>query len=287
MSTARPHRKPIHVVNPFRVCESIGRRFLRRSADLTYVFAVLWATIALAARPASWTQPVRSVFVRQVLFTSVDAVFVAMRFGATVGVLIIVQAATWIDYLGITTDSIAPLLWRTIVRELAPLLACMVVIGRSGIAIATELATMRVNRELEVLESQGIDTMTYLVMPRILSVIVSVFSLAIIIATSMVVTGYAIGWAVDAIRISWTDFLHEIIRQFSAEDLLFFVPKTIISGGFAGTICCIEGLKVRGTFTDVPRVTNRAGTRALTAVFAVSAVLSVVIYGRILVFPIF
>ncbi len=264
----------------------LGDQFLGRCATLASILAILWATVRLAARPASWTRPVRSVFARQLLFTCVDATGVAFRFGAAVGVLVIVQAVLWIDMLGATTDLIAPILWKAIVREIAPLLACLVVIGRSGIAISTELATMVVGGEVEVMDSQGLDPMTCLVMPRILSFVISVFCLAIIIATSMVVTGYLIGWVADAIRDPWSTFLHMIIGQFSSLDLLFFVPKTIIAGGFAAAICCIDGLSVRGTMTDVPRVSSRSGIRALTAVFAVSAVLSVLIYGRLLVFKI-
>ncbi len=269
-----------------QTAEFLGSQFLGRCGTVTQIFALLWATAFLAARPTSWTPPVRAIFLRQLLYTGVDGIAVTLRVGAAVGVLLIVQAALWVDSLGITTDVIAPLLWRSIVRELAPLLACLVVIGRSGIAISTELATMYVSGEVEVLDAQGIDPMTCLVMPRVLSVIISVFCLAIVMATSMIVTGYVIGSAMNAIRIPWGNFLDGIAREFSSLDLLFFVPKTTISGAFAAAICCSDGLSVRGTMTDVPRVTSRSGIRAMTAVFAVSATLSVLIYGRFLVFKI-
>lgn len=259
---------------------------VHRITTLTSILAILWATFALAVRSKSWTPPIRSIFSRQLLFTCIDAIFVAIRFGAVVGVLIIVQATVWIDAFGITPDVIAPMLWRGIVRELAPLLACLVVIGRSGIAIATELATMRVNGEIEVLDAQGIDPMTALVMPRILSMTISVFCLALVLASSMIITGYLVGWSMGSIHMSWHTFLNSILRQFNFVDVAFFVPKTIIAGGFAGAICCLDGLSVRGTLTDVPRVASKSGTRALTAVLAISAVLSVLIYGRILVFKI-
>ncbi|TWT79903.1 putative phospholipid ABC transporter permease protein MlaE [Planctomycetes bacterium CA13] len=271
---------------PLRVAEWVGEQVLGRLATVTSILAILWATVRLAIRPSSWTPPVRSIFARQLLFSGVDGVAVACRFGAAVGVLIIVQAALWIDMLGVTTDVIAPMLWRAIVREIAPLLACLVVIGRSGIAISTELATMLVNHEVEVLDAQGIDPMTALVMPRILGMVISAFCLAIIIAASMVITGYVIGWGMGAIHVPWMTFLDGIIREFNSLDLIFFVPKTIIAGAFAGAICCSDGLSVRTSVTDVPRVSSRSGIHALTAVFIVSAVLSVLIYGRLLVFKI-
>ena len=273
-------------LSPVDMTESLGRAFLVRCGSIAAILAVLWGTAMLAIRPSTWTPPVRSVLSRQLLFTAVDAVLAGVRFGAAVGVLVIVQAAIWIDTLGVAQDVVAPMMWRGIVRELAPLLACLVVIGRSCIPIATELATMMVNGEVELLDAEGVDPMTYLVMPRILSVVISVFCLAIIIATSMVATGYVLGSAVDAIRFDLWTFLEGIFRQFNARDLMFFVPKTIIAGAFAGAICCIDGLNVRGTMTDIPRVASRTGIRALTAVLAISAILSVVFYGRFLMLKI-
>ena len=283
----QPQRRPwLRAVRPSRLTELLGRSFLDRCATIASILAMLWATIMLASRRESWTPPVRGVLGRQLLFTGVDGTSAAIRFGAAVGIVMIVQAALWIDAIGITTDVIAPVLWRAIVRELAPLLACMVVIGRSGIAISTELATMLVDGELEVIDAQGIDPMTFLVMPRIISFVVSIFCLAVITAAAMIVTGYVAGRAVDVIRVPWSTFLGQILSQFNTLDLVFFLPKTVIAGGFAAAICCIDGLSVRGTITDVPRVSSRSGIHALTAVFAVSAILSIVIYGRILIFKV-
>lgn len=271
---------------PMRTAEFVGRQFLGRFQTVAGVLAVLWAAMMLAVRPSSWTPPIRTVMARQLLFTAVDAFPLVIRFGAAVGILMIVQAALWIDALGITTDVIVPMLWRAIVRELGPLLACLVVIGRSGVAISTELATMVVSGEVEVLDAQGIDPMTYLVMPRILGVTVSVFCLAIVMSISIIVTGYFIGWLMGAIHIPWSKFLDDILREFNSVDLLFFGSKTIIAGAFAGAICCLDGVSIAGNLTDVPRVSSASAIRALTAVFAVSAVLSILIYGRLLVFQI-
>ncbi|MEZ6092358.1 MAG: ABC transporter permease [Pirellulaceae bacterium] len=270
-----------------RMLELMGRRTIQTFVSAINLLALIWAVVFVAASPASWTPITRMVFARQMLFTAVDALFVAVRISAAVGVLVIVQASLWLDAVGASTEDITPTLWRAIVREIAPLMASLVVIGRSGIAISTELATMLVSGEIEVLESQGVDPMTCLVMPRILSVTLSVFCLAIIIASTMLVTGYVVGWLMNAIRIPWSAFLETLLLQISSQDFLFFVPKTIVAGMFAGAICCIDGLTVRGTLADVPRIASRSGIRAMTAVFGISAVLSILIYGRILVFKIF
>ncbi len=284
---ARNARLLTEAANPLRLARWLGSNFIARCTSIGDILAILWASFLLAARPQSWSPPVRTIFARQLLFSCVDAFFVACRFGAAVGILVIVQAALWIDTLGVGIDTITPMLRQIIIREIAPLLACLVVIGRSGVAISTELATMLVNGEIEVLEAQGIDPMTALVMPRVLGIIISVFCVALILVCSMILTGYAIGWSMGAIRDNWGTFLDSIIRGLASLDLLFFLSKTLVAGGFAGAICCNDGLSVRGTLSDVPRVSSRSGIRALTAVFIVSAVLSILIYRRILVFNLF
>ncbi|MEM8668905.1 MAG: ABC transporter permease [Planctomycetota bacterium] len=271
---------------PLRSAEFAGRQFLGRCQTVATVLSVLWATVTLTFQPSTWTQPTRTVLARQLLFTAVDAFALVIRFGAAVGILMVVQVALWIDALGITIDVMVPILWRAVVREIGPFVACLVVIGRSGVAVSTELATMMVSGEVEVLEGQGIDPMTYLVVPRVVSITVSVFCLAFLMSISIIVTGYFVGWLMGAIRIPWSMFLDDILREFNTIDLLFFGSKTIIAGGFAATICCLDGISISGTATDIPRVSGASTIRALTAVFAVSAILSILIYGRLLVFTI-
>lgn len=264
----------------------IGESFGERCRNLAHIMAVLWASAHLALTPRSWTYPVRVMFVRQVLFTAVDGIPASLRFAGTFGILIIAQLAAWIDMIGGSTETVAPLLWRTVVRELSPLLACLVVIGRSGIAIGTELAAMRVSGELEVLDSQGVDPMTYLVMPRILSMVLSIFCLAVVIAVTIVATGYVVAHMLGVLDLPWTEFISQVSRNMNLADAVFFTSKTIIAGAFAGAICCINGLNIRGAITDIAFVSSRVGIQALTAVFAISAILSIVFYGKLLVFKI-
>ena len=89
-----------------------------------------------------------------------------MRVSVSVGLLLIVQTAMWSESMGSSSQITWPLLIRVMIRDLAPLLASLIVIGRSASAIATELSIMQITGETEVIESHGIDPMTYLVMPR-------------------------------------------------------------------------------------------------------------------------
>lgn len=267
---------------PWRVVAILGMGIVRSWQTTTYILAVIGAVLLLAMRPfTSWQRTVRDVFARQLLFTGVDAMFFAVRIAAAVGVLIIVQAELWLGTLG-ERELIGPILMRVIVRELAPLLANFVVIVRSGSAIATELAHMRLEGEVDVLDAQGIDPMTYLVMPRVLATSVAVFCLAIVFIAASFASGYIVGALLGTIRGGPFLFIDNVFSSVSSEDVYFFLPKTILTGLFIGAICSVEGLSVRGASTEIPQVAGRSAVRSLTVVFMVSALVSLVIYGSVL-----
>lgn len=251
----------------------------------TYRLAVIWTTLSLAVRPSSWPRTVRNVFARQMLFTGVDSLSFTVRIALAVGIVVIVQSELWLQ--GLDQGDLSARLFLTIlVRELGPLLANFVVIVRSATAIATELANMKLAGEVDVLDSQGLDPMTYLVMPRVLSVACSVFCLGVIFVIVCFAAGYVVGTLIGAITGGPYLFFEGVARSLQLEDLLFFVPKTFLTGLFVGVIASIEGLSVKGAVTEVPQVASRSAIYSLTAVLVVSAILSLMIYGRLLIFQV-
>ncbi|HVC92709.1 MAG TPA: ABC transporter permease, partial [Pirellulales bacterium] len=235
----------------------LGRAALARLEGAAYIVSIAFASLALSVRRSTWKRTVRTVFVRQILFTAVDGLAVAMRIGGTVGVLLVAEAAGWLVELGATAERMAPWLMAFTIRELGPLIANLIVIGRSGVAISTELANMKLHGELDVLESLGIDVMSYLVVPRVLCVALSVLFLAVVIVASIFVSSYTVGVLAGAVvELPW-EFFDAAFVAGETEDLVCFLTKTIVTGLFVGAICCREGLRVRLVATEVPRVASR------------------------------
>ena len=165
-----------------------------------------------------------------------------------------------------------------IVRELGPLLVNFVVIGRSGTAIATELGNMKVSGEVRILDAQGLDPFTYLVLPRVLGVAVSVFCLTIIFIVVSFISGYLSGGLLGVNPGRPLFFFRSVFKAVSPSDVFNLLAKTIIPGILTGIICCMEGLSVSTSITEVPQATTRAVVRSVTALFIVSALVSVFTY---------
>ncbi len=266
--------------------ESVGVGWLSAWQYATYLVAVVGSSLWLGLWPRNWPRTIRDVLARQLLFTAVEGVWLAIRVALAVGILLVVQVELWLQQVGTGSGLVEPLLWSLVIRELSPLVVTLVVIVRSSTAIATELGTMRLAGEIDVLDSQGIDPMLYLVVPRVYGVAISTFCLAVWFVAATFFGGYLVGAFMGVFGEGVVVFLDELLAQASWEDLWFFLPKTLAAGSFIGAISCIEGLGVRRDRTEIPQAASRAAVRSLSAAFLVSALLSLLIYGRILIFEV-
>ena len=255
----------------------IGAPIADRAAYARYLAAVAWAGVRLACASATWPRTVRNVLARQILFTGVEASWFIGTLGLLVGVSVVVQAQLWLTKLG-QSGLLGPILVAVIVREAGPLLVNFAVIGRSGTAISTELANMRVHDEIRVMEAQGLDPLRYLVVPRMVGVMTSVFGLTILFIALSLVSGYVCGLLMGAHAATPGAFASSIFREIGWADWIALVTKTLIPGMLTGVICSLEGLGIRGSVTEVPQASTRAVVKSIMALFLVSAVISVLTY---------
>ena len=115
---------------------------------------------------------------RQMVFIGVRAAPMVALTAFSVGVTLAMQAAHSLQSLG-AQMYIPDLVIVTLLRELGPVLIAVIVIGRSGSAVAAELGTMKVSEEIEALEVMAINPVQYLVVPRFLAMMVMLPALTI------------------------------------------------------------------------------------------------------------
>ncbi len=265
-------------MNGFRTwLGKIGEGTARRVGAHAAVTAIVWAVLCQAFRATTWRRTVRGVFARQLLFTGVEAIRFIALIAVMVGLVVVVQMQLWLGKLG-QTALLGPVLVMAIVREIGPLLVNFVIIGRSGTAIAAELGAMRVNGEVDVLDSQGIDPFIYLVIPRVLGVAVSVFCLTIVFVVVALLSGYLSGLVLGVRPGPFILFVESVFRAVTPADVANLVVKTLVPGALTGAICCAEGMSAEHSLTEVPQVTTLSVVRSVGALVVVSVVVSVLTY---------
>lgn len=253
----------------------LGGRTLRQWRFIRDIAAIVAGVVWLAVRPRNWPRTVRAILARQIIFTGVDAIGLTLTIACLAGISVVAQIQMW---LGGESAMLGPILVTVIVREAGPLLVNLLVISRSGTAIAAELANMRVHGETDVLEAQGIDPMTYLVMPRVLAITVSVFCLTLFFACVSLLSGYIFGVFLGVTPPEPSLFRTGVFTAIAARDIWNLLAKTVLAGLLVGTICCNEGLMVQGSVTDVPRAATGGVVKSIITVVLVSAIVSVLTY---------
>jgi len=144
----------------------------------------------------------------------------------------------------------------TLLREMGPVLIAVIVIGRSGSAVAAELGTMRVTEQVDALETLSYDPEAFLVVPR---VVAGTIMFPLIVGVAMIV-GLGAGWlaSLGFLQLSSDEFLKGARLFFGAFDIEYGLVKAA-SFGFAVTLIgCYKGLRARGGAEGVGNAATHA-----------------------------
>lgn len=129
--------------------------------------------------------------------TGVQAIPLVLLLGVLIGLILAFQSLAPMRRFG-ADIYVANLVALGLVRELGPLMTAVVLAGRSGSAFAAEIGTMKVNQELDALATMGLDSMTMLVLPRLIAatlmmpVLTVIMELAGLVGMTLVLTANGI-----------------------------------------------------------------------------------------------
>ncbi|MCB1068871.1 MAG: ABC transporter permease [Verrucomicrobia bacterium] len=252
----------------------IGKKTRGRIASTLFLFGALASVAAHSVRPSYWNRTVRNVLARQILFTGVDATRLISLLAILIGASVVVQVQLWLTTFG-QSALLGPVLVAVLVREAGPLLVNIAIIGRSGTAIATEIANMRVHGEIDLLHGQGIDPFLYLIVPRVLAAAVSIFCLTILFLVVSLLTGFAVGMLTETASGGLWEFIRSVMRALRPGDVVSLFLKTLIPGASMAILCSLEGMLVKGSYTEVPQAAARAVVKSTVALFLISLLVSV------------
>lgn len=220
----------------------------------------------------------REVIKRQILFTGVEAIPFTALIACLTGAVVALQASLLSGAAG--RDLLGTLLVTVLVRELGPLIVAFIVIGRSGAAIAAELAGMRVHRELDSLEAMGVDPFAYLVVPRLAGVVAALLGLSIAFVAMSLGAGWAILQLASSTPPDLYDYAALVAGPLGMADAGVLLAKTIVPGLIIAAIASHEGLTAGINATEIPRAATRAVVRSLSAVFLWDAGVTALVYLR-------
>ncbi len=203
-----------------------------------------------------------------------DAVPVVSLLGFLIGAILAFQSAPAMGKLG-GRDWIPTLVSIAVVRELGPLIALILMAGRTASAFAAELGTMKVTEEVNALRAMGLDPVRFLAVPRVLAAIGTAPLLAIISSLMGVMGGYTVmvnyGFGFDR-------YARQVQHALTYKDLLGGEVKTLVFGLIVGGVGCLRGLRTGNGPGAVGDSTTRAVVASIVLIIAADGVFGVVFY---------
>lgn len=212
----------------------------------------------------------------QVRFTALDALPLTLFTALLMGGITLIQVFSQLSGFGAEV-LLSRLMAQLMLRELGPMLVGIIVIGRSGTAIAAEMASMRLGGEIDAMCAMGVNPLQLLIFPRVLGGVLSVFSLIICFDCTALLGGFFVAWL--RLPLSLRFYFNALGSAIGARELIITASKAIAFGAMIPVICAACGLQVRRSTTEIPQAVTRAAVISLITVFLVGGLLSVAIYG--------
>jgi phospholipid/cholesterol/gamma-HCH transport system permease protein len=207
-------------------------------------------TVAWAFRP-----PFRfELVLAQMAFIGVGSAFIVGVTGTFAGMVFALQmnfALKQFAAEGFTGGSVA----FSLARELSPVFTALMVTGRAGSAIATELGTMRVTEQIDAMESMAVSPIQYLVVPRVLASILMFPLLTMLFNTLGYGGGFLMG--VYVARIPIGPFLAHTQEFMDGGDILHGLLKAVVFGAIVSLITTWRGYAAQGGARGVGEGTTR------------------------------
>ena len=267
--------RPPAAWSPRRSVAWLGRYVRARLQFVLSLMALAAGTVIEALSPRAWRRSARSELKRVLRMALGGSLPTTMFVAGIVGIGMVYEAIYWLRVAG-QEGALGNILVVILLREVTPLLVGIVLLGRSGSAMLTELGHLQAERQLHALRAQGIDSFQLLVMPRGIAFALASYTLGIVFILVTLLVGFAIASLLDVVQTSLWSFLDTVLAAVSPSDFAVFPVKMLAIGLLIGTTACLTALSAEPK-DEVGRLISRGFIRGMLAIMLTSGLLSLAI----------
>lgn len=239
-------------------------------AYLAFVGQLTFEAIRIASHPKHWRwNSLASVIYR----TGFQGLPIIALLSFLIGVVITYQMGLQLKNYG-ANIYIVDLLGLSILREFAPLITAIMVAGRTGSAFTASIGMMKLNQEIDALDTMGVTPAELLLLPRILGLTISLPLLVMWSDVFGVFGGMVM--SNNMLNISWYDFLHRFPHVIPLRSFIIGIGKAPVFALLISSIGCFEGMKVKNSADSVGENTTRSVVLAIFFIIVADAIFSVI-----------
>jgi phospholipid/cholesterol/gamma-HCH transport system permease protein len=254
---------------------AIGRVSRARASFMLAVGALGFGVLREVPLPSSWRRPVRAEFARALRQVIAGGLATTLVAATLIGIAMVYQAMFWLGAAG-QERLIGSILVTVLVREVTPVIVGLIVLGRSGMAVAAELSALQLGGQVHTLTAQGLDPFLLLVLPRAAALAIGTYTLGVLFALAAMTIGFIAGMVAGSAAMSLWEFMSTILGAMEVRDFVIFPTKMLLIGLLIALTAALTGLTARRG-EDAGRLLPRAFVRGTMAIMLTSVSLSLAI----------
>ncbi len=197
----------------------------------------------------------------------ITSIFMGLVLGVQIGTQISPETPRWVE---------GGLILRAVLLEMGPVVTGLILAGRVGSGIASEIGEMKVTEQIDAFRTTGIDPVEYLVMPRLLAGMIAIPVLVIYADTITVLFGFVSSYF--TINLTWAGFVKGMRHVFVATDVYTSIIKGFVFSLVITTFGCYFGLNAGHGARGVGRATTHAVIWSSIVLLILDYIISAVLF---------
>jgi len=277
MDLVKKEQKEVSAVTPKRKSNALARLGLlsidrlKECRDyLQFIGQLTFEWLRLVVRPFYWRWNAMSGIIAK---TGCQALPIIALLSFMIGIVIAYQMGNQLRAYGANVF-IVNLLGLSILREFGPLITAIMVAGRTGSSFTAELGIMKINQEIDALDTMGVTPEELLLLPRMIGLTIALPLLTMWADIFGVVGGMVM--ANNMLGVTWYDFLHRFQHEIPVRSLVIGLGKAPVFALIISSIGCFQGMQVRGSAESVGLLTTRSVVLGIFFIIIVDAIFSVI-----------
>lgn len=215
------------------------------------------AIIRTFFRPYLWIKPLDQILV--------GGLPLAIATGLALGTVIWMHTRGVLERSGTGAVELLPtFLAAAVLLELAPIGAGLIVAARTGASLGAEIASMRVNEQLDAMALLGISIRNRLVAPKVIGCLLALPLLHVVIAVLAIGSGFVAETVIG--RTTWLSYQTAVLRELYLVDVIPALLKTFIFGWLIGVTGCFVGLNARGGSEEIGQAATESVVTCVLAI---------------------
>lgn len=254
--------------------EKIGRNTTGQLAEfnayLMFIGKLTFEYLRLLPHPSRW----RFKAMLNILYSAgYQGLPIIALLSFLIGVVLTYQMGLQLKTYG-ANIYIVDLLGLSILREFAPLITAIMVSGRTGSAFTASIGMMKLNQEVDALDTMGVTSGELLILPRIIALFIALPLLTMWSVIFGIIGGLVMSNSM--LGITWYDFLHRFPQVIPLKTLLLGLGKTPVFALIISSVGCFQGMQVKNSAESVGTNTTRSVVLAIFFIIVADALFSIV-----------